>query len=186
MNKFKPLDILCRIDEYGTKYVVIAQHDDRVLVVSEHKTSPWWDNVSNYILVSDTEKLISAINNRFDESVKELESQLKSVKPRDYEAEKVEKQQELMHRIINITNKISKNDYTQAQFENWINEIHQLRKQYYSIKIEGGDEARKHNGNILYQIKKQEESRAYVLSKIDKIPSWLIDIGKDKGDGEVN
>lgn len=117
--------------------------------------------------ISNKEEIIKDINTYYDEKINNLQNQIKSMKRGDYEAEIVNKYNQLRQEIIS-TAKNMINTRDDEDFENKLKAICLKKKQLFEIECESLQDARKYNGNIKYQIKELEKTRNNALQSLDR------------------
>ena len=144
------------INRYGTDDMGI-----RKMNIVEYHINNYELNIDSVIIIHK-----EAIENK----VSELMSKIKSVKAVDYAVEELERYNEIKNRIKNIcSNMISDSSIEEnLNFENRIKELHQLKKQLFSMECEECIEARKYNGNILYQIKEIRKISENYINRLNK------------------
>jgi len=128
------------------------------------------------------------INAKLDLQIKELKNNMKSVKRSDYSQEVKDKYYNLKNQI-NATAKHMIESENDADFENKLKAICELKEQLYTIKCDGLSDARKFNGNILYKIKEIHKKRnmisyylksKFVTSKIKTLDEETLKMIEDK------
>lgn len=111
-----------------------------------------------------THKTTTVLKNAYETinlQIEELRSKLKSIKRSDFSDEIKTKYYSLKNQI-NSTAEHMINSSNDTDFENKLKAICDLKKQFYTIECDGMKDARKFNGNILYQIKQIEKKRRMV------------------------
>lgn len=165
-------DIKIYKSNYDKLCVVISKGEtDSLIAYLEQDTSktkrlskPIKVNNENIIDISELDNFIKNINDNADSLILDFKNKLKSTKaidyPQDYEIKK---------RIKKVAENIANSDieHEDVTFENSLKEIYQLKVQLYCDKNSGASDARKHNGNIKYEIKNVEIDRNSRLEYLD-------------------
>lgn len=148
--------------------MIIKIHNENVSILeSKHyNTVIEKVNINAIRPISNREQVVDEINRFYDEKIKELETQLKSVKRSDYQEEIKSKYLLLKEEIMNTCNNILKttDDY---EFEEKLKAICQKKKQLFSIECEGMNNARKSNGEVKYNINQLINKRENIIKNLD-------------------
>jgi len=151
-------DDSCKILKYGSLYSSIYE-------VKNTHIRP----------ISDKDLIIKEIKQHYQDKIDDLKSKIKSIKRSDYNNEMVSKYMKLKYEIKNTAKHMLESE-DDIGFENRLKAICEKKKQMFSIKCEGMNDARKFNGEIKYQIKDLQNEEVVLLKNLDKTLNTLISI----------
>ena len=176
MNNFKVGDFVYfslsnedSIKLFECSGVLFNISDDKYSILKSSSGSNYIYNVSisNIRPLSDRENIINEINTYYDNKVEKYQLQIKSVKRDFYNDEIVSKYNTLKEEILNTAKNMIINTNDDEEFENKLKAICQKKKQLFAIECEGMNDARKHNGEIKYNIKITNKQRDDKLKYLD-------------------
>lgn len=128
--------------------------------------------------ICEKESVVQEIKEYYNSKIKNNENMIKSIKRSDYKDEIINKYYDLKTQIINTAkNMCELNSDDDTSFENKLKAICQKKKELFSIKCEGLNDARKYNGEIKYNIrelvKERDRTIEYLEEDINKLKEKL-------------
>lgn len=142
--------------------VTPEKHVNSIMMVRE-------ENIFNY--EENIEYIKKLVDIGYFQIIKELADSLKDITDEEKDKEKVEKFNEIKTLILKNCVRIVGDD--DDEFERRLKEIYKLKKEIYSIKIEGVEKIRRHNGAIKYKMAKMNEKRDIILNRLERGFTWV-------------
>lgn len=129
------------IDEKDNKFAVLALQYKSIRIIESSKIMPLYE----------VDKVRQSILKYYSSKIAELKSKLKTVTSEEKISERLDKYNDIKHRILKNCERILTCE-DDDEFENRLKEINKLKKEIGSIDLECGDIIRKENGKIKYEI----------------------------------
>lgn len=159
--------------------IIINKKDDGY-TVARHSNTSWYMSFRTAEQLEDicnVEKVRQDIIDYYTPQIDELKSKLKKVTADEKLQERVQKYNDIKYRIIKNCERVAVCE-DDDEFENRLKEINKLKKELHSIDLDCGDEIRKQNGKIKYDIRQIEADMNRCLgnisdTEIDKVFSRI-------------
>jgi len=177
MSKFKVGDIVVVADPTRSFVGIVLKHREVTNVYNIFTNafgSAVYSAHPEYIYnINEVESAREFINNYFDKQINERKANFKDFEKYDSNAEKLEKYNKLRELITKNCERIVGANID--EFERRLKEICKLKKEIFSIELDGADNIRKHNYNISRSIMTLEANKKALLEKISdkEIEKWL-------------
>lgn len=137
------------------EYVVLSVHNSAYKNIKDEWIAP----------IEDIEFVRTEIIVYYNELIEEKQKLIRKPTQDEKDSEKIKKYEELKSQIKTIARRLSEST-DDADFENRLKAIAEMKKNIFSIELECVSDIRKNNGRVKYEIQQLTQSKENELNKI--------------------